>query len=239
MRSTFNDPRVILPLALVAALFLAYRIAPGSFQSLLDFLPARSAAPAVSLGAGFASAEQAEPRAVEYMGCLLRERWLPERWRQFANLQRDPFVAGYIEPEQPELPEQVEEEEGPPLPLPEDLATYIVENIGLDEQGFFVRFGRKRIREGEMLGSEVVHQITVPGTGGDDLLASLTRLVPGMKLDATAPGADPPSAVIDGRLYLEGELVSRRPVLAVDQVSGDKVSLLDREGRKWWLHLQE
>ena len=109
----------------------------------------------------------------------------------------------------------------------------------MDEQGFFVRFGRKRIREGEMLGSEVVHQITVPGTGGDDLLASLTRLVPGMKLDATAPGADPPSAVIDGRLYLEGELVSRRPVLAVDQVSGDKVSLLDREGRKWWLHLQE
>lgn len=237
MRSILNNPRVILPLALVAALFLAYRLSPGGFRSILDeFIPDRFAELPTPVRAN-SNVKLEEPRAVEYMGGLLRERWLPERWRQFANLQRDPFVASYIEPEEPSVPERASED--PPPPLPEDLATYIVENIGLDDEGFFVRFGSKRIREGEMLGSEVVHQITVPGAGGGNVQASLKGLVPEMQLVATAPGADPPSAVIDGRLFLEGDLVLRRPVLALDKVSDEKVSLLDREGRRWWLDLQE
>lgn len=238
MRSILNNPRVILPLALGAVLFLAYRLAPEDFLSILEgVLPARSSVPVASVSANI-DMDTDEPRVVQYMGSLLRERWLPERWRQFAKLQRDPFVAGYVEPEIPEIPEQAEEDVPPP-PLPEDLATYIVENIGLDADGFFVRFGSKRIREGEMLGSEVVHQITVPDMAGDNVLATLAQMVPGMQLDATAPGADPPSAVIDGRLFVEGDLVSRRPVLALDRISEDRVSLLDREGRTWWLELEE
>lgn len=239
MGSIFNNPRVIVPLALFAAIFLGYRIAPDAYKSLMDFLPVRSTPSGFSSDLSAPSSELPEPRAVEYMGALLRERWLPERWRQFAKLQRDPFVAGYIEPEELEIFEEVAEVEIPPPPLPEDLATYIVENIGLDSEGFFVRFGSQRIRKGEKLGSEVVRQIAVPNIMGDAALDALTERLSWMRLDATAPEADPPSVVIDGKLFLEGDLVLRRPVLAVGQVLDNKVMLLDVEGRDWSLRMEE
>ena len=44
-------------------------------------------------------------------------------------------MAGYIEPEEPGIPEEVENR-GTAITFPEDLATYIVENIGLDSAGF-------------------------------------------------------------------------------------------------------
>ena len=239
MRNLFNNPKVIIPLALFAALFLSYRITPKAFDSFLNVLPFRSVPAALSNESNISSREVPEPRAVEYMGALLRERWLPERWRQFAKLQRDPFVAGYIEPEEPGIPEEVENIEEAPPPLPEDIATYIVENIGLDSAGFFVRFGNQRIRQGEKLGSEVVHQIAVPNMMGDATLDAVTERLSWMRLDATAPEADPPSVVIDGNLFLEGDLVQRRPVLAVGQVMDNKVFLLDAEGRNWPLQMQE
>ena len=155
-----------------------------------------------------------------------------------AKLQRDPFVAGYVEPEELEILELAVVDEPPP-PLPEDLATYIVENIGLDGEGFFVRFGSQRIREGEKLGSEVVRQIAVPDMTGVGALDALSERLPWMQLDATAPEANPPSVVIDGNLFLEGDLVLRRPVLAVGQVLDNKVKLLDGEGRSWWLQMDE
>lgn len=238
MGSIFNNPRLIIPLALFAAVFFGYRTAPDVFDSLLEYLPSRSASAQSNLDVASPKADLTEPRAVEYMGALLRERWLPERWRQFAKLQRDPFVAGYVEPEELEILELAVVEEPPP-PLPEDLATYIVENIGLDGEGFFVRFGSQRIREGEKLGSEVVRQIAVPDMTGVGALDALSERLPWMQLDATAPEANPPSVVIDGNLFLEGDLVLRRPVLAVGQVLDNKVKLLDGEGRSWWLQMDE
>ncbi|MGC6455510.1 MAG: hypothetical protein ACON39_00910 [Coraliomargaritaceae bacterium] len=238
MGSIFNNPRVIIPLALFSVVFLVYRTVPEAFDSLLNFLPTRSSLVQSESLLDPSTKDLAEPRAVEYMGALLRERWLPERWRQFAKLQRDPFVAGYVEPEEPEIPVIVADEEPPP-PLPEDLATYIVENIGLDSEGYFVRFGSQRIREGEKLGSEVVRQIVVPDMTGAVALDALSELLPWMQLDATAPEANPPSVVIDGQLFLEGDLVLRRPVLAVGQVMDNKVRLLDGEGRYWLLEMDE
>jgi len=237
MRRLFNNPKIVLPLALVSGCIIAYRVAPGAFQSVINFMPDMQRENTVAYKKEV-DQHNSGSEAIEYMGALLRERWLPNRWRQFARIQGDPFVADYIEPEQPDLPEIIFEEEPLP-PLPEDIATYIVENIGLDDEGFFVRFGRQRIREGGMLGSEVVHQISVPGLNGDALTDALDRLVPALKLDATAPDAEPPSAVINGNYLIEGDLVSRRPVLAIGQVAPDKVMLLDREGRNWWLYLDE
>jgi hypothetical protein len=239
MGNLFNNPRFIVPFAIFAALFLLYRVVPDPFEAVLtSFSKQPAATPPTSQVK--APVEVSEPLAVEYMGALLRERWLPERWRQFANLQRDPFVASYIEPEEPEMPIFVLQDEAPPPPMPEDLATYIVENIGLDADGFFVRFGQLRIREGEKLGSELVQQIAVPEMRlGVDSLDLVTQHLSGLQIDATAPEADPPSVFIDGNLFREGDLVLRSPVLAVGEVRSDRVSLLDRGGRIWWLYMQE
>jgi hypothetical protein len=83
---------------------------------------------------------------------LVRDQWLLRNWRKSSVIKNEPFVANYSF-EKNELPS------GGPAPEAEAvvvvdfgmLQSYIVEHLGLDENGFFVRFGRIRKREGDML----------------------------------------------------------------------------------------
>jgi hypothetical protein len=176
-------------------------------------------------------------RAVE---SLIKEQWLPRSWQRYSVIQHEPFVADYIFEEVAELePINVVGVEPENIPVPktaEELATYIVENLGLDEDGFFVRFGSRRIRVGEMLGSQMISQISVPGpreVAADSIQFYTSQL----RLEATSTESSPKSAQISESYYLEGDLVSRSPVLALYRVFTGNVELIDREGRIWSIGL--
>ena len=236
MRKLLNNPRVVLPLAILALLWVL--VSYGVITPLnLDLFNSRSSStkqfsitrknPEVSVS----------DRAVE---SLIKEQWLPRSWQRYSVIQHEPFVADYIFEEVAELePINVVGVEPENIPVPktaEELATYIVENLGLDEAGFFVRLGSRKIRVGEMLGSQMISQISVPGprvVTTDTIQLFISQL----RLEATSTQSSPRSAQISESYYLEGDLVSRSPVLALYRVFAENVELIDREGRIWPIRL--
>ena len=236
MRKLLNNPRVVLPMAILALLWVL--VSYGMITPLeLDLFNSRGSStkqfsitrknPEVSVS----------DRAVE---SLIKEQWLPRSWQRYSVIQHEPFVADYIFEEVAELePINVVGVEPENIPVPktsEELATYIVENLGLDEDGFFVRFGSRRIRVGEMLGSQMISQISVPGpreVAADSIQFYTSQL----RLEATSTESSPKSAQISESYYLEGDLVSRSPVLALYRVFTGNVELIDREGRIWSIGL--
>ena len=236
MRKLLNNPRVVLPMAILALLWVL--VSYGMITPLeLDLFNSRGSStkqfsitrknPEVSVS----------DRAVE---SLIKEQWLPRSWQRYSVIQHEPFVADYIFEEVAELePINVVGVEPENIPVPktaEELATYIVENLGLDEDGFFVRFGSHRIRVGEMLGSQMISQISVPGpreVAADSIQFYTSQL----RLEATSTESSPKSAQISESYYLEGDLVSRSPVLALYRVFTGNVELIDREGRIWSIGL--
>ena len=148
MRKLLNNPRVVLPMAILALLWVL--VSYGVITPFeLDLFNSRGSStkqfsitrknPEVSVS----------DRAVE---SLIKEQWLPRSWQRYSVIQHEPFVADYIFEEVAELePINVVGVEPENIPVPktaEELATYIVENLGLDEECFFVRFGSRRIRVG-------------------------------------------------------------------------------------------
>jgi len=84
---------------------------------------------------------------------LVREQWLLRNWRKSSAIKNEPFVANFSFAKN-ELPE------GSPAPQvveevvtidPVTLDQYIVQHLGLDEMGFFVRFGSINKRQGDLL----------------------------------------------------------------------------------------
>jgi hypothetical protein len=93
---------------------------------------------------------------------LVRDQWLLRNWRKSSAIKNEPFVANFsfVKNELPEgntTPEVVEEVV---IIDPVTFDQYIVEHLGLDEMGFFVRFGPINKREGDLLmtksGAELV-----------------------------------------------------------------------------------
>jgi hypothetical protein len=84
---------------------------------------------------------------------LVRDQWLLRNWRKSSAIKNEPFVANFSFaknelPEEISTPEVVEEVvEIDPVTLDQ----YIVEHLGLDEMGFFVRFGSINKRQGDLL----------------------------------------------------------------------------------------
>lgn len=236
MRKLLNNPRVVLPMAILALLWVL--VSYGVITPLeLDLFNSQGSStkqfsitrknPEVSVS----------DRAVE---SLIKEQWLPRSWQRYSVIQHEPFVADYIFEEVAELePINAVGVEPENIPVPktaEELATYIVENLGLDEEGFFVRFGSRRIRVGEMLGSQMISQISVPGpreVAADSIQFYTSQL----RLEATSTESSPKSAQISESYYLEGDLVSKSPVLALYRVFTGNVELIDREGRIWSIGL--
>lgn len=155
MASFLSNPRVVIPLAVASAIFLGYRVAPSSIDRLWQRF---AATPSVVVAPPSPVTVTAEvPLELSRLGLMLRERWLPERWRQFSTLGRDPFV-GYVEevlPLEPLIDDEIVVVDA------EMLDSYIAEHVGLDENGFFVRFGTIRKREGDTLHSTEGTQLVV------------------------------------------------------------------------------
>ena len=151
MRKLLNNPKVILPLAVIALLWVLVSYGVISPKDLDLFNSGSSATPTFSVARK--SPEQSESsRAVE---SLIKEQWLPRSWQKYSVIKHEPFVADFVFDELEELIPVGEPEEEIELLLEpetvEELDSYIVEHLGLDENGFFVRFGSIRKREGDLL----------------------------------------------------------------------------------------
>ena len=154
MRKYLNNPRIIIPLALLVMLWVCH-----SYGLLDQLLPDFSGQPQ-SLAASQVVVEKevlALTPSGRVMQGLVRDQWLLRNWRKSSVIKNEPFVANFSFAKN-ELPEGITG----PIPMPEvveevvlidpfTLDQYIVEHLGLDEMGFFVRFGTINKRQGDLL----------------------------------------------------------------------------------------
>ena len=150
MRQYLNNPRIVIPLALFAMLWVCYS------YGLLDQLLPDSSNQSQSLAATQVFIEKEvvvlTPSGRVMQG-LVRDQWLLRNWMKSSAIKNEPFVANFsfVKNELPEdisTPEVVEEVV---LIDPVTLDQYIVEHLGLDEMAFFVRFGSINKRLGDLL----------------------------------------------------------------------------------------
>ncbi|MFL2832649.1 MAG: hypothetical protein ACJ0BK_03445 [Coraliomargaritaceae bacterium] len=163
MRKYLNNPRIVIPLALFVVLWVCH-----SYGLLDQLLPDFSDQPQ-SLAATQVAVEKevlALTPSGRVMRGLVRDQWLLRGWSNSSAINSEPFVANFsfAKNELPEgisAPEVVEEvvEEAVVID-PFTLDQYIVDHLGLDEMGFFVRFGPINKRQGDLLmtksGAELV-----------------------------------------------------------------------------------
>ena len=163
MRKYLNNPRIVIPLALFVVLWVCH-----SYGLLDQLLPDFSDQPQ-SLAATQVAVEKeviALTPSGRVMKGLVRDQWLLRSWSKSSAINSEPFVANFsfAKNELPEgisAPEVVEEvvEEAVVID-PFTLDQYIVDHLGLDEMGFFVRFGPINKRQGDLLmtksGAELV-----------------------------------------------------------------------------------
>ena len=150
MRKYLNNPRIVIPLALFVMLWVCH-----SYGLLDQLLPNFSNQPQ-SLAATQVVVEKevvALTPSGRVMQGLVRDQWLLRSWSKSSAIKSEPFVANFsfAKNELPEgisAPEVVEEVV---VIDPVTLDQYIVEHLGLDEMGFFVRFGSINKRQGDLL----------------------------------------------------------------------------------------
>ena len=154
MRKYLNNPRIVIPLALFVMLWVCH-----SYGLLDELLPNFSNQPQ-SLAATQAVVEKevlALTPSGRVMQGLVRDQWLLRSWSKSSAIKSEPFVANFSfakselleETSAPEAVEEVVEEVVVIDPV--TLDQYIVEHLGLDEMGFFVRFGSINKRQGDLL----------------------------------------------------------------------------------------
>ena len=154
MRKYLNNPRIVIPLALFVVLWVCH-----SYGLLDQLLPDFSDKPQ-SLTATQVAVEKealALTPSGRVMQGLVRDQWLLRSWSKSSAIKSEPFVANFSfakselleETSAPEAVEEVVEEVVVIDPV--TLDQYIVEHLGLDEMGFFVRFGSINKRQGDLL----------------------------------------------------------------------------------------
>ncbi|MEC8614283.1 MAG: hypothetical protein VX372_00735 [Verrucomicrobiota bacterium] len=151
MRKYLNNPRIVLPLALFVMLWVCYS------YGLLDQLLPDFSNQSQSLAATQVAVEKevvALTPSGRVMQGLVRDQWLLRSWSKSSVIKNEPFVANfsfakYELPEATSTDEEVVEEVVVIDPV--TLDQYIVEHLGLDEMGFFVRFGSINKRQGDLL----------------------------------------------------------------------------------------
>ena len=154
MRKYLNNPRIVIPLALFVVLWVCH-----SYGLLDQLLPDFSDQPR-SLAATQVAVEKealALTPSGRVMQGLVRDQWLLRSWSKSSAIKSEPFVANFSfakselleETSAPEAVEEVVEEVVVIDPV--TLDQYIVEHLGLDEMGFFVRFGSINKRQGDLL----------------------------------------------------------------------------------------
>lgn len=151
MRKYLNNPRIVIPLAVLVMLWVCH-----SYGLLDQWLPDFSNRPQ-SLAATQVVIEKevlALTPSGQVMQGLVRDQWLLRNWTKSSAIKNEPFVANFnfAKNELPEgsfrpIPAVTEEVVVDPVTLDQ----YIVEHLGLDEMGFFVRFGSINKRQGDLL----------------------------------------------------------------------------------------
>ena len=152
MRKYLNNPRIVIPLAVLVMLWVCH-----SYGLLEQWLPDFSNQPQ-SLAASQVVIEKEELALTpsgQVMQGLLRDQWLLRNWTKSRALKNEPFVANFSFAKN-ELPEGsfrpiAAEDDEVVVIDPVTLDQYIVEHLGLDELGFFVRFGTINKRQGDLL----------------------------------------------------------------------------------------
>ncbi len=150
MRKYLNNPRIVIPLALFVVLWVCHS------YGLLDQLLPDFSNQSQSLAATQVAVEKevlALTPSGRVMQGLVRDQWLLRSWNKSSAIKSEPFVANFSFAkrellEETSAPEAVEEVV---VIDPVTLDQYIVEHLGLDEMGFFVRFGSINKRQGDLL----------------------------------------------------------------------------------------
>jgi hypothetical protein len=221
MRKLLNNPKVVILGALIATCALFVRMGYLDKLNIKGYFE-KASNPEVTFNK---KDEVFETRASQVAQAFTKELWLPNNWQQLSGLRRELFV-GEFYLESDFLP-QIELASGEVIDaLPEiteeQLQSYIAENMGLDEDGFFVRFGIIRKREGDDLKIKdrqmlKLGKIAIPDQGqwlekgGED---SLELLIQSFLLDATSPveaevsDITPEEDATEADLYREGDFVS-------------------------------
>ena len=154
MRKHLNNPRIVIPLALFAVLWVCHSY--GLLDQLLPDLLDQPQSLAATQVAVEKEALALTPSGRVMQG-LVRDQWLLRSWSKSSAIKSEPFVANFSfakselleETSAPEAVEEVVEEVVVIDPV--TLDQYIVEHLGLDEMGFFVRFGSINKRQGDLL----------------------------------------------------------------------------------------
>ena len=150
MRNYLNNPRVVIPLALFVMLWVCYSY--GLLDQLLpDF--SNQSQPLAATQVAVEKEVLALTPSGRVMQGLVRDQWLLRSWSKSSAIKNEPFVANFSFvknelPEESSAPEVVEEVV---VINPVTLDQYIAEHLGLDELGFFVRFGSVNKRQGDSL----------------------------------------------------------------------------------------
>ena len=150
MRKYLNNPRIVVPLALFVMLWVCYSY--GLLDQLLPDFSNQSQSLAATKVAVEKEVVALTPSARVMQG-LVRDQWLLRSWSKSSAIKNEPFVANFSFaknelPEETSTPEVVEEVV---VINPVTLDQYIAEHLGLDEMGFFVRFGTINKRQGDSL----------------------------------------------------------------------------------------
>jgi hypothetical protein len=150
MRKYLNNPRIVIPLALFVVLWVCQS------YGLLDQLLPNFLNQPQSLAATQVAVEKEvlvlTPSGRVMQG-LVRDQWLLRSWSKSSAIKSEPFVANFSFTKN-ELPEGISANEVAEEVVvidPVTLDQYIVEHLGLDEMGFFVRFGSINKRQGDLL----------------------------------------------------------------------------------------
>lgn len=195
MRQHLNNPKVVVPVALLVLVFFLFRI--GTFDNIdiqtyfkkKAVLTVEASKPAPVL----------ESKASRIAEAFTKERWLPNNWQQYTTLKRELFVADYQLEDDAlpslELAMKVDPDTGEVEIEEDQLTSYIAENMGLDRTGFFVRFGVIRKREGDDLKTKdgqalTLGKIAIPDQGqlnGNAAYQTVEAVVAQLTLEATSP----------------------------------------------------
>ena len=234
MRRHLNNPAIVIPFACFATLLLLFQYNRDAVMAQINAFFESNPIKVKHNNRNISLVEESE--WLNALNLIDYKVWNNKEFKGGIDPRVDPFVR-LSDSEFENFAPIFDAPKSDQLGVEIDSDKYKTENIGLDEKGFFVKFGGDRIREDEQIGSYVVHRINVPegyeevpGTSVEDSLKSFV-------LEATYTVEGDEAAEINQQLYRLGDLLSKVPAIALHRVQLNSVTLIDREGNLWELAL--
>ena len=141
MRKYLNNPKVVLPLALVVFLYVAYSY--GLLDQTLSNFSNKSKKVSVSIES-YEAPDNSYNLSIRTLRSLSPEKWLKSNWKRRNSLGGDPFVATYDFSEKKELVSEfidvVDNAEETVIVDQQTFEAAIASKLGLDGKGYFVVF---------------------------------------------------------------------------------------------------